>query len=307
MIRKIIPLLIILIISVACLSFVSADNDTLETTEEIEDLANYITVLSINGNKIEFSDGFAGFCLDSNKKIDSSYKFTSQSTTSNENAVKLAIIECYKQNKENEIGSIISKVASKDTSNSIAAEVLSSSESVGDHAVVNISNSTEATFDFELLKASDNDKSDCIAYKVSLQEIIPEDTVAAGENDTNTEPASDNNDASSSAKNTSTNSKVQNKTVDDVTTTNKTDENSDETIVNQTNKTIINKTKTVVVNETNTTIINQNNTKIINKTNETQKNATLPETIMKTAGNPIFILVIVIVIIAIVGVVMRKR
>ena len=300
MIKKITLLLIILIVSVGCLSLVSADNntnDTLNTTEEIKDLTNYITVSSINGNQIKFSDGFTGFCLDSNKKISSSDKFTSQSTTSSENAVKLAIIECYKQNKENEIASVISKVVAKDTSNAIAQKALSSSETVGDSALVKISNTTEASFNFELLKASENDKSDCIAYTVSLQQIIPEDTLAAGENVSDANTTAEGNNASDD-------SKVQNKSSDEKTTPNKTDEKSDETVVNETNKTIINKTKTTIVNENNTTIINKNNKKI---TNETPKKATIQETIMRTAGNPIFILAIVIVIIAIVGVAMRKR
>lgn len=300
MIKKIILLLIILIVSVGCLSLVSADNstnDTLNTTEEIKDFTNYITVSSINGNQIKFSDGFTGFCLDSNKKIGSSDKFTSQSTTGKENAVKLAIIECYKQNKENEIASVISKVVAKDTSNAIAQKALSSSETVGNSALVKISNTTEASFNFELLKASENDKSDCIAYTVSLQQIIPEDTLAAGENVSDTNTTSEGNNASDD-------SKVQNKTSDEVTAPNKTDEKNDETVINQTNKTIINKTKTTIVNENNTTIINKNNKKI---TNETPKKATIQETIMRTAGNPIFILAIVIVIIAIVSVAMRKR
>ena len=302
MIKKITLLLIVLIVSVGCLSLVSADNstnDTLKTTNEADNSVAYITVSSINGNTIKFSDGFTGFCLNSNKKIGSSDKFTSKSTTSSENAVKLAIIECYKQNKENEIGSVVSKVVAKDTSNAIAQKALSSSETVGNSVVVKISNTTEASFNFELLKASENDKSDCIAYTVSLQQIIPEDTLAAGENVSDANTTADGN-----VKNTSDDSKVQNKSSDEKTTPNKTDEKSDETVVNETNKTIINKTKTTIVNENNTTIINKNNKKI---TNETPKNATIQETIMRTAGNPIFILAIVIVIIAIVGVAMRKR
>ena len=300
MIKKITILLIVLIVSVGCLSLVSADNstnDTLKTTNEADNSVAYITVSSINGNTIKFSDGFTGFYLDSNKKIGSSDKFTSKSTTSSENAVKLAIIECYKQNKENEIGSVVSKVVAKDTSNEIAKKALSSTETVGNSALVKISNTTEASFNFELLKASENDKSDCIAYTVSLQQIIPEDTLAAGENVSDTNTTSEGNNASDD-------SKVQNKTSDEVTAPNKTDEKNDETVINQTNKTIINKTKTTIVNENNTTIINKNNKKI---TNETPKNATIQETIMRTAGNPIFILAIVIVIIAIVGVAMRKR
>lgn len=301
MMKKIIPILIVLIISVSCLSLVSADNgtdnETIETNE-IEDLANFITVNSINGHEIAFSDGFMGFCLDATKTVDSTDKFTSQSTTSNENDVKLAIIECYKQNKENDIGNVIQKVLAKDSGDSVAENVLGSSEQVGDHVVVNISNSTEATFDFELLKSSQDGKPDCIAYKVSLQTIIPEDTVS----DNGTDNATDEVIQNDTDKNTTPEEVIPNETDD----ANKTTPQSDDKQTSETNKTITNKTNIVIINETNTTIIKKNNTKVITK-NDTPQNATLQHTIMKAAGNPIVLLAIVVIIIAVVAVVMRRR
>ncbi|WP_458402907.1 hypothetical protein [Methanobrevibacter sp.] len=269
--------MILLIVSVSCLSLVSADNDTNDTDEieQIEDLANYIIPSSIIGDKIEFSDGFAGFCLDSAKKVDSADRFTSQGTTGNENKVKLAIIECYKEHKENEIGSVISKVLAKDTSDPIAAKVLSSNEQIADHAVVKIDNTTEGTFEFELLKSSADDRPDCIGYKVSQQTVISEDTAA--ENDAN--------DTVETA----------NETVNNQT------DNTNKTTNNETNK-----TDTVIITKTNTTVIKQNTTKIITK-DDTPQNATIQEIIMKGVGNPIFILIVVFAVIAIIGVAMRRR
>lgn len=289
MMKKIIPLLILLIISVSCLSLVSADNDTNDTSEieQIEDLANYIIPSSILGDKIEFSDGFAGFCLDSAKKVDSADRFTSQGTTGNENKVKLAIIECYKEHKENEIGSVISKVLAKDTSDPIAAKVLSSNEQIADHAVVKIDNTTEGTFEFELLKSSSDDRPDCIGYKVSQQTVISEDTAA--ENDTNDTVETTNETVNNQTDNT-------NKTTNNETNKNQTDNTNNET----------NKTDTVIITKTNTTVIKQNTTKIITK-DDTPQNATIQEIIMKGVGNPIFILIVVFAVIAIIGVAMRRR
>ena len=59
------------------------------------------------GNDIKFSDGFRGFILDYSKSPASSgdeFKRVSTSKASNSNTLKLAIIECYKQNSTDHIG-----------------------------------------------------------------------------------------------------------------------------------------------------------------------------------------------------------
>ena len=298
--KRIIPLLIIVIFSICCLSIVSADNNTTNVTEtpEIEDTTNYIMPISITGNGIKFSDGFTGFCIDPAKNsITTDDKFTAEPTTGSENAIKLAIIECYKANKENDIENVISKVLNKDTSNDIAKKVLSSNENVGDSTVVEINNDTEATFNFELLKSSDGEKSDCLAYKVSFKTIKHDDALSAVNDENETDNSADNN--------TNTNNKTDNENTE--TAQNNTKTNTSEKTVIETNKTIINKTNTVTVNENNTTTINQNNHKIINKTNETPQNSTIQNKILRTVGNPIFLLVIVIIIIAIVAVTIRRK
>ena len=303
--KKIITLLLVAIFSISCLSMVSADNNTQNATEtsEIEDAANYILPISITNNGIKFSDGFTGYCIDLAKNnINADDKFTSQQTTNSENAIKLAIIECYKANKENEIENIISKVINKDTGNEIVGKVLSSQENIGDSAVVEINNNTEATFNFELLKSADGEKSDCLAYTVSLKTIPHEDTLSSvnDENKTTNETANVTEETSATNDTHTPDEKTDN-------TQNDTKTNTSEKIVTETNKTITNKTNTVIVNENNTTIINQNNTKIINKTKETSQNATIPDRILRTVGNPIFLLVIVIIIVAIVAVTMRRK
>ena len=290
--KKIIILLLIVIFSAGFLSVVSADNNSTDIaqTSETEDIANYIVPVSITGNEIKFSDGFTGFCIDLSKsKITTDDKFTSKSSTGSENVLKLTIIECYKANRENEIGSIISKVINKDTSDEIAEKVLSSQETIGDNAVVEISNDTEATFNFELLKSASSEKSDCLAYKVSLKTVKHDDKLSAAGDENNTENTQTDNTTNSSDKKTEA---VEN--------------NTEKTVI-ETNKTVVNKTNTLIINENNTTTINQNNTKVINRTNDTPENATIPNIIMRTAGNPIFILVVVIIIVAIVAVTMRRK
>lgn len=291
--------MLVVIFSISCLGMVWADNNTTNATEtpETEDTTSYIMPISITNNGIKFSDGFTGFCLDLTKNsITTDDKFTSEPATDSENTIKLAIIECYKANMENEIENIISKVINKDTNDDIAKKVLSSHENIGDSAVVEINNDTEATFNFELLKSSAEEKSDCLAYKVSLKTVKHEDTLSAVNDENETVNNTDNDTNTSGNKTDNENTE----TVQNNTKTN--------TIINNENNTaIINKTNTITINENNTTIINQNNTKIINKTNETPQNATMQDRILRTVGNPIFILVIVIIIIAIVAVTMHRK
>ncbi len=339
--KKIIVTLIVLLFCAGCLGLVSADNSTNETSDnESADMANYIMPISITGNEIEFSDGFTGFCLDSAKdQITADDGFESQATGSDEiqNYVKLAIIEAYKQGCEDNLGEIIASFADgsyKNSDDKVIAEVLKSQESIGDDAVVELEDSIEGTFEFELLKSVNENKSDCLAYAVSLKEIADEDKLGAAAEDNATGEAlansTDDNDTAQTADNESVEEIVDSadnqsdeKTAE--TAANKSDEKADdaavnktndtagndkakqETIVNETNKTIINKTKTVTINENNTTTINTKNTKIINKTNETPQNATIQDMITKTVGNPIFILVVAFAILAGAGIIMRRK
>ena len=327
--RKIMPLLIMLIMSVGCLGLAFADNNTTGnvTAETIEDdLTDYIIPVHITDDGIEFSDGFTGFCLDSSKDVISANdKFTSQGTTGEEleNHVKLAIIECYRTGHENDIQNVVSQVIAGNKDYDVVKSVYNSTENVDDTAVVNISNDTEATFTFELLKSADDAKSDCLAYKVSMKPIANDNVLGAANDEANdtlknqtdnaandTLAISENNDTPTEKQDINGTGNASGAAGEENNDTEKSTENnstSGQTEINETNKTIINKTNTVIVNENNTTIINQKNVKTINKTNETPKNATLQNKIMRVVGNPIFLLVIVIVIVAVVAVAMRRR
>ncbi len=327
--KKIIVALIVLLFCVGCLGIASAENNTNETLEnnesEIVDMSNYILPVSVTDNGIEFNDGFTGFYLDLTKdSITTDDKFVSQNTGSDEiqNYAKLAIIEAYRQGCEYNLDQIIDIFASGDYENSdnkVVSAVLQSQETVGDSAVVELEDSIEATFEFELLKDANGEKSDCLAYKVSLKEMPDDAPLVAVTEDNGTDEANETNNESANITddNEKTNDQTDNKTEDNNqneektvnSTDNKTDENrqNKETIVNETNKTIINKTNTVIINENNTTTINKNNTKIINKTNETPQNETIPEKLIKTVGNPIFLLIVVIAIAAIVAAAMRRK
>ena len=324
--KKIIVTLIVLLFCVSCLSLVSADNDTNETlqsneSEEVVDMSNYIMPIAINGNVIEFSDGFTGFCLDSTKdSITTDDGFTSQSTGGDEiqNYVKLAIIEAYKQGCEDNLGQIIASFADgsyKNSNDKVITVVLESQETVGDSAVAELEDSIEGTFEFELLKDANGEKSDCLAYKVSLKEIPDDAKLAAIAGDNATEETNDTDNGTSDDNETSidsTDNNTDDKQDDEKAsneTDNKTDDNQQnkETIVNETNKTIINKTNTVTINENNTTTINKNNVKVINKTTETPKNETIQDRLIKTVGNPIFLLIVAIAIVGVVAVLRRKE
>lgn len=322
--KKAMPLLIILLLTISCLSIVSADNNTTDngTAGEIDDLTNYIIPISITDNGIQFSDGFTGFCLDLSKdSINVDDKFTSSHTNNNdvENNVKLAIIECYKTGHENNIGNMVSQAINGNKKYDEVEALFTSSKISDDTITVNITNTTEATFTFELLKSANDGKSDCLAYKVSMHKVANDNVLAATNDDANdtletaTENNTPSNDTIAAAEGNNASGEKQGANEDaksnenNNTQTEGTNDSENQTTVNETNKTIVNKTNTVVVNENNTTIINQKNVKVINKTNETPKNATVQDKIMRTVGNPIFLLVLVIVVVAIVAVVMRRK
>ena len=367
--HKIIAIFVVLIFAVGCLSIVSADDNNtteLEVIEDtmIEDVANYIMPLSISNNVIEFSDGFTGFCLDSTKEsITSEDGFTSQGTSSNEiqNYVKLAIIEAYKQGCEDDLGRIIGSFADgsyKNSDNEVITSVLKSHETVGDKAVVELEDSIEATFEFELLKPADGNKSDCLAYTVSLKEVARDDNLTAAANDnisemnktndtlkntskdddnktknltdnttkddknttnttTNTTKTNQNNKTKNLTDNTTktnqnnkTKNLTDNTTKDDKNITNTTENNKTaETINNETNQTILNKTNTDRNDENNTTVVNQPIVKQDDKTKNAQliKEETPEQKLMKIVGNPIVLLIIFVVIVAIVAVALNRK
>ena len=295
--KKIITILIILLFS---FSIAYATDNTTEDVES-EDKTSYIMPISISSDSIEFSDGFIGFSLDGDD-LTTSDGFSPEQTDDSElqNYIKLAIIECYKQSREDDIGEIVASFCDgsyTDSDDELITAVLDSDDEIEDSTVVELYDGSIATFDFELLKSSD-DKSDCIAYKVSIDDSTSDDSVL-GASDSEVENASDSDDAQSESDNnnvdesepTTSDDASEPATSDD--SNNNTPETTGEdnnTQINETNKTIINKTNTVIVNEKNTTVITKNNV----------NNDTPQDAILKTAGNPLFILVVVVAIIAIV-------
>ena len=140
--KKIVALILIIVISFCFISIVVADNVTHDDSNATHDdkntidhdkksdkdkkddkdthvknkakdknktddkSKNYILAKG-NGNDIRFSDGYRGFILDYSKHPASSgdkFKRASTSKASNSNALKLAIIECYKLDSTGQIG-----------------------------------------------------------------------------------------------------------------------------------------------------------------------------------------------------------
>ena len=295
--RKIITLLIVLFISVG---MVWAENDTSDAVEADDD-ANYIMPVSISENGIEFSDGFIGFSLDGSK-LTANDGFIPEPTGNDElqNYIKLAIIECFKQSREDDIGKIVASFCDgsyKNSNDEVITAVLDSSDNIKDSAVVELDDGSKATFDFELLKSSE-DKSDCLAYQVSVKAAPQKATLGAA--DTESQEDVSDNDSAQDAGSDDDAKEAEPSQPDDKDTKEKrepvaggeAEADDNDTEINETNKTIINKTNTVIVNEKNTTIITKNNV----------KNDTPQDTILKTAGNPLFILAVVaIILIAVVA------
>ncbi len=332
--KKIMTFFLIIAVLLCSVAIVSAENNTTNVTNDTEDtidLSNYITALS-SGKEIEFSDGYTGYLIDTSKnELTDKDGFTSHPTTNIDgnigNYLKLAVIECYKQNKESEISDVISMILDgsyKNRENPIINAVLRSDQSINDHESVEIDNSTEGTFDFELLKPRNQETSDYFAYKVSLKTIENDDVLGVADgNDTNqTEETENQTNATAEIEQNKTennNTTVKNEELANDTnaskanaTENETKENStekiNETKTIETNKTIVNKTNTLTINENNTTVVNKTTvTHINNTTNDTPQNNTITDNLMKTVGNPISILIIVIVVIAIAAVAMRRK
>ena len=327
-------LFLIIAVLLCSVAIVSAENNTTNVTNDTEDtidLSNYITALS-SGKEIQFSDGYTGYLIDTSKnELTDNDGFTSYPTTNIDgnigNYLKLAVIECYKQNKESEISDVISMILDgsyKNRENPIINAVLRSDQTINDHESVEIDNSTEGTFDFELLKPRNQATSDYFAYKVSLKTIENDDVLGVADgNDTNqTKEIENQTNATAEAdqnKTENNNTTVKNEELANDTnaskanaTDNETKENStekiNETKTIETNKTIVNKTNTLTINENNTTVVNKTTvTHINNTTNDTPQNNTITDNLMKTVGNPISILIIVIVVIAIVAIAMRRK
>ena len=327
-------LFLIIAVLLCSIAIVSAENNTTNVTNDTEDtidLSNYITALS-SGKEIQFSDGYTGYLIDTSKnELTDKDGFTSYPTTNIDgnigNYLKLAVIECYKQNKESEISDVISMILDgsyKNRENPIINAVLRSDQTINDHESVEIDNSTEGTFDFELLKPRNQATSDYFAYKVSLKTIENDDVLGVADgNDTNqTKEIENQTNATAEAdqnKTENNNTTVKNEELANDTnaskanaTDNETKENStekiNETKTIETNKTIVNKTNTLTINENNTTVVNKTTvTHINNTTNDTPQNNTITDNLMKTVGNPISILIIVIAVIAIVAIAMRRK
>ncbi len=322
--KRIDALVIILIISICCagIAFAEENNSSveqsIEETEISEDGAIYTLIASISGDEIKFNDGFTGYCIDSSKgAVSSDDKFTPGSFKNDktENYVKLAIIECYKQERENDIGKVVSKIVNNDldSSDSVIKEVLNSNENVNSGTTVKIDNTTEATFNFELLKPADSEKSDCLAYTVSMKTVEnknpstvqKDDTLGVSNSSDNDKKVKEDNVEKTTGNASDEKTKEDTSKTEDTSKANKTDDKAkNDTIVNETNKTIVNKTNTKITVENNTTIIYKNNVKTVNQT--APANNTTND-LLKTAGNPIFILGVVIVVALIAVAFMRRK
>lgn len=329
MTRKITALLIVLIFSVCLASIAFAENNSVNESkladngqnieidnannQAIEDTSNYIKITSISGREFKFNDGFTGFCLSSTGTIETGDTFTSEAfaNSQTENYVKLAIIEAYKLGKENNLGEIISKIVNgnMDTGDEVIKAVMDSSEQIGQSKTVNIDNTTEATFTFELLKSTDEDHIECLGYTVSKKPVEP---VISGDEAASDDKQSDDNNGTQPAGNSTPgdNDKQadsgnatpeKNQTDDKNSKDNKTEpEKADNKNVVKNDTTIVKNTTTVI--ENNTTIVHNNVKEVNNTTAPKNNNAT---NLLK-AGYPIIILIIVIVI-AVVAVVIKRR
>ena len=200
--KKIVTLILVILISFCFLSIVVADNakhgdydtsdhgkinkdkkidknktdDKNKTSDknksDDKSKKNYILAKG-KGNDIKFSDGYRGFRLDYSKPAASpgdEFKSVSASKASNSNKLKHAVVQCYRQDCVNEIGSVMASVI-KSGSHSKVSESGSDSQKQSDNGVIKINNETEAVFSFEVLKSVSGNESDYFAYTVSFKSV----------------------------------------------------------------------------------------------------------------------------------------
>ncbi|WP_407377537.1 hypothetical protein [Methanobrevibacter sp.] len=153
-----------------------SDKDKKDNKDKTNDKSKHNYILAKgHGNDIRFSDGFRGFILDYSKSPASSgdeFKHVSASKAPNANTLKLAVVECYRHDMDGSVASIVTDfIKSGSSPTKVGKAVASSSEIVGDTAVVMIDNNTEAVFQFELLKSVSGNESNYFAYKVSFRTI----------------------------------------------------------------------------------------------------------------------------------------
>lgn len=168
-----------------------------------------------------------------------------------------------------------------DSSDSVISEVLNSNDNIGSSEVVKINDNTEATFTFELLKSTDDEKSDCLAYKVSMKTVESDKLAASDDVDNTSEDnkqdttGNDNNDdkAEDTNKNKTTNDKNDSETTNNEDVKKESEKNNAEKENPKNNTTVVKTTTTVI--ENNTTIVH-NNVKEVNNTTDPKND---------TAGN----------------------
>ena len=336
--KKLIAIFAVMLIFLCCVSVASADveNGTGDTdsagqkqvnsepapteTEPTEiDLSQYITVLSIANGVAQFSDGFTGYSLDSSKQEATSHDgFESSGTGSAgslSNYLKLAVVEAYRTNRQGDLNSIIASFVDgsyKSSSDPVIQAVLSSDETISDNAVVKIDNTTEATFNFEILTPVNGDTSSYFAYSVNMKTVEAGPLSSApGDDENQTLSAQDNQTdknqtlaAPDTDKNNTDDGKLKNSDKNTEKNDAKNGTQQDTSAVNQTNKTVENRTNTTIVNQKNTTIINQHNVRTVDNT---QKEPTPQEHIMRAVGKPIFVLIAVFVLGSAVVIALRRR
>lgn len=212
--KKIVTLIIVILVSFCFLGIVVADNATnddnsttdpdqtidndnvdddkkddkttvIDNTDKDKDKKddkskkNYILAKG-KGNDIKFSDGFRGFILDYSKspaKPGDEYKAVSTSHASNSNALKLAVIECYKQNSADQIGKVLKDFIKSGSSNTKVGEAVAAShDKLSDHVILKLNEHSQVDVQFEVLKSVSGNESDYFAYKASFTTLLDEST-----------------------------------------------------------------------------------------------------------------------------------
>ena len=196
--RTLITLFIIFLASVSCLNSAAAQNETemlmANDEEEIIEKNEKEVLAEEEGNfNISFNDGYNGYCIDYGKhdaKPGDSFTAEDTSNIINKNTgenvgnyLKTYFVEYYEDAMRDKIVTQHTIWHFTDDFNGWRLDyglienikTSSSAKEIPDHgAVKKINDTTEAVFDFEMLKTGESENQNFFAYKITYRDIMNE-------------------------------------------------------------------------------------------------------------------------------------
>ena len=229
--KKVVKIFIIFLLAASTLNFAFGQNETeitlanseLESKNKINDEVKAREEGHFN---ISFDDGYNGYCINYGKNhalIGDSFTVTDTSHATNNktgesigNYLKVFFVDYYEEAMKNEIVTQHTIWHFSDDFNGWRLDydlienikTTALKKSIPDHgATLKINDTTEAVFDFEVLKSGNSNNQHFFGYKISYRDIMNEIENSSETNPTNKSPAEFNKSEKNPERNDSSNNK----------------------------------------------------------------------------------------------------